>query len=398
MALKISMTIKRFVVDTILEPVLSLGILQSYVIFWGHLVFRLRKPCVIGITGTVGKSTTTAMIAAVLSDPRSERYVGRVGNTVENMNDDIGVAATLLRYPETYTLPWAYWRRAIVFFAIPIRAMRALLSDYPKIMVLEFGIGPTASFERMMRIAPPHIGIVTTIGAAHLATMKTIDGVVREKGRLVRAVSTSGLVIIGDDHEYVEALESMARAPVSKASGRGIELSRKITAMVCAYLGVPDDIVASALRDFRTLDGRLKLLNLGNVLVIDDSYNATVLSMRLGLDTLAATAKPGQRRVAILGYMAALGDESVRYHSEIGELARSRADLVIGVGDLAQHYRPHRWFANSADCVRALESFVHDGDCVFVKGSFAARMAHVVEGLRALGERRPHRADNVFVS
>ena len=382
------MNIRRFVIDAILEPLLSLERLKSYVLFWGHLVFRLRKPFVIGVTGTVGKSTTTAMIAAVLSDPRAEPFVGLVGNTVENMNDDIGVAATLLRFSETYTLPWAYWRRPVVLFAIPLRTLFALFSRYPKVVVLEFGLGPTASFERMMRIAPPSIGIVTTIGAAHLSIAKSVDGIIHEKGRLVRAVPPSGLVILGDGHEYVGALEAIARARVSKVSGRGIELSRKITSVVCDRLGIPEDIVASALREFRSLDGRLNLLDLGNLVVIDDSYNATVLSMRLGLDTLAVTAKPGQRRVAILGFMAALDEESLRFHNEIGALARNRADLVIGVGELAKHYEPDRWFVDSTECVKALDRVVQAGDCVFVKGSFAARMAHVVEGLRQFSERQ----------
>jgi len=132
------------------------------------------------------------------------------------------------------------------------------------------------------------------------------------------------------------------------------------------------------------LKGRLNLLQIGDITVIDDSYNATTLSMQLGLDTLSQTAKPGQRRVAILGHMAALGDESVRYHSEIGNHARRCADVLIGVGDLARHYGPDHWFEDSKLCANALDTLVHGGDCVFVKGSFAAKMGCVVQGLRDL--------------
>jgi UDP-N-acetylmuramoyl-tripeptide--D-alanyl-D-alanine ligase len=324
------------------------------------------------------------MIAAVLSDSRAAAIVGRVGNSVDNMNDDIGVAATLLRFEEPYVLPWSYWRRPIVFLAIPARAMRAVVGDYPKVMVLEIGIGPTASFERILTIARPSVAVVTTIGPAHLELTKSIDGVVREKGELVRAVPSSGLVVIGEGHDYVAQLETMARAPVIKASGRGIELSRRITAVVCAHLGIPNVVVESVLCNFRNLEGRLNLLQIGDITVIDDSYNATTLSMQLGLDTLSQTAKPGQRRVAILGHMAALGDESVRYHSEIGNHARRCADVLIGVGDLARHYGPDHWFEDSKLCANALDTLVHGGDCVFVKGSFAAKMGCVVQGLRDL--------------
>jgi len=374
--------VKRFVVDSLIEPLLPLRVLEAYVIFWARLVFRARKPLVVGITGSVGKSTTTAMIADVLSDARAMSVVGSVGKTVSNMNDDLGVAATLLRFTEPYVLPWSRWRRPFVFLTIAVRALRVVIGRYPRILVLEFGIGPTASFERMVATAPPTIAIVTRIGAAHLALMNSVDGVVREKGKLVAAVPPTGLVVLGDDHEYVAALATMARAPVLKASGRGIELSRAIASIACKHLGVPEDIVTPILRDFQELEGRLNVVQLGDFTLIDDSYNATPMSMQFGLDTLAKTARPGQRKVAILGQMAGLGDDSPRYHDEIGEHARRCADVVIGVDDLGRHYRPDAWFENSRRCAQMLDTLIHDGDCVFVKGSFAAKMGYVVDGLR----------------
>ena len=83
---------------------------------------------------------------------------------------------------------------------------------------------------------------------------------------------------------------------------------------------------------------RLQRLTLNGIRVIDDSYNANPASMRLGLDTLATEAHAGERRVAILGTMAELGDRSAAYHAEIGRYARARADFVIGVGEQAHHY------------------------------------------------------------
>jgi len=378
----IRVSVKRFVVDAIIEPLLPLRVLESYVVFWARLVFRARKPLVVGITGSVGKSTTTAMIAHVLSDARAKAVVGAVGNTVSNMNDDLGVAATLLRFTEPYVLPWSRWRRPFVFLTIAMRALRALSGRYPKVLVLEFGIGPTASFERMVATAPPTIAAVTRIGAAHLALMSSVEGVVREKGKLVAAVPSTGLVVLGDDHEHVAAFEKMALAPVVKASGRGIELSRSIASIVCNHLGVPENVVAAALGDFPGLEGRLKVVQLGDVTLIDDSYNATPMSMQLGLDTLAKAARPGQRRVAILGQMAGLGDDGPRYHHEIGEHARRCADVVIGVDDLGRHYRPDAWFENSRRCAQMLDTLILDGDCVFVKGSFPAKMGYVVDALR----------------
>ncbi len=212
----------------------------------------------------------------------------------------------------------------------------------------------------------------------------------REKGELVRAVAPSGLVILGEDHDYVCQLERLARAPVIKVPGRGIELSRNIARAVCRHLGIPQEVANSALKAFKNPGGRLNRLELPGMTIIDDTYNANPLSMHLGLDTLAEAAKPGQRRLAVLGYMAELGDESPRYHREVGAYARSRADVVVGVGELARHYAPDHWFADSEACLLGIEELLRSDDCLLVKGSFAVQMERVVLKLKEVAEKRMH--------
>ena len=116
--------------------------------------------------------------------------------------------------------------------------------------------------------------------------------------------------------------------------------------------------------------------------VIDDSYNANPASMRLGLDTLVTEARAGERRVAILGTMAELGDRSAAYHAEIGRYARARADVVIGVGEQAHHYAPDALFPDSAACAAALDGLLRRGDHVLVKGSASVGMDGIVERIR----------------
>jgi UDP-N-acetylmuramoyl-tripeptide--D-alanyl-D-alanine ligase len=240
----------------------------------------------------------------------------------------------------------------------------------------------------MVTIAPPDVAVVTRIGAAHLEIMKTVEALVQEKGALVRAVPPSGLVILGQDHDYVSQLEQMARAPVIKVSGQGVELSQNITRAVCRHMGIPEEAVSSALSDFKSPKGRLNRLEFASMTVIDDSYNANPLSMKLALDALAETDRLKHRRLAVLGFMAELGEEGPRYHEEVGAYARSRADVLIGVGDLSKHYNPNFWFDTSDSCAAQIESLLRCGDCLLVKGSFSARMERVVNKLREIAEKR----------
>lgn len=377
---------KKFIIG-ILERFIPKQRVQSHLFFWARIVVRIRRPFIIGVTGSVGKSTTTEMVAAVLMHREAQSIVGPVGQTLGNMNDDVGLPATLLRFDNFYNIPYAYPSRLALLCLLPLRALRIVIGRYPKVLVLEFGAGWSGHLNRLVSLAPPNVAVVTTIGAAHLERLKTLEGVTQEKSVLVAAVPSTGLVILGQDHDYVAQLEQASRAPVIKVTGRGVELSHNITQAVCRHLGIPDEVVSSALRNFKSPKGRLNRLELIGMTVIDDSYNANPLSMKLGLDTLAQIARPGHRRLAVLGAMAELGDEGRRYHEEIGAYARTRADMLVGVGELSKHYSPDIWFDDSDACANQIEDIVRANDCLLVKGSFSIRMERIVSKLREVANR-----------
>lgn len=350
----------------------------AYLSLWARLVLWRRKPSIVGITGSVGKTTTTDMVAAVLSHPDAARQVGGVWKTRDNMNDSIMLPLVVLGFDR--------WPSMGLLLALPFRAVAlATFRPYPRILVLEYGIGREGEMKRRSRLAQPAVAVVTAIGPAHLERYRTLDGIAREKGDLLEGVPPSGLVVLGADSPHASALENRTRAPVVKVAGRGRDLSGEIARVVAGFYGVGRETASAALEGFTGSGGRLNVLELGRITVTDDAFNANPLSMQLGLDTLAGQTPPGRRRVAILGHMGELGDEAPRYHEEIGSYARDRADLVVGVGDdLARGYQPDLWFRSSRDCADHLHEFVRSGDCLLVKGSHSAHCDAVVTALKQL--------------
>jgi UDP-N-acetylmuramoyl-tripeptide--D-alanyl-D-alanine ligase len=355
-----------------------------YLFLWARLVVRSRKPFIVGVTGSAGKTTTTEMIAAVLKHEAARRIVGTVAHSLHNMNDDTGLPLTVLRYddwPESSLIA-----RLRQYLLLPLKALKlATTGRYPDVLVLEYGTHQGGHLEWLARLAPPDIAVVTTIGPAHLDQLKTFDGILREKGAVVQAVPPSGLVILGQDHDHVGRLEALARAPVVKLPGRGLELSARIARAVARRLEVSDEVLDAALETFEPPDGRLRPWRLDHLTVLDDSYNANPLSMKLGIETLGTMPAAGKRRLAVLGDMVGVGEEAPRFHREVGALARRHTDLLIGVGELARYYGPDQWYPTSRACAEDIERLLEPEDCVLVKGSGAVHMGRIVQKLKKIG-------------
>ncbi|MBR5429035.1 MAG: UDP-N-acetylmuramoyl-tripeptide--D-alanyl-D-alanine ligase [Firmicutes bacterium] len=343
---------------------------------------RFQGP-VVGISGSVGKTTAKEMIAAVLKEKYS------VLMTEKNLNNDLGVPLTVCR-----------------------------LDDSFDVAVIEMGISDFGEMDYLAGISRPDIGVLTNCGHAHLEALGDRRGVLRAKTEMMAHIPAGGLALLnGDDdllRDYLpptgvgrllfgtaENSDYRATDIVNGPAGcactvQGCRLSSEyqgrhlVYSMLPAYaigkkLGLSDAEIARGVAAFAPLPGRGNIVHGSRCTVIDHTYNANPSSTRAALAALSP--QPG-RRVAILGDMYELGEDSALLHREVGRIAAGQADLVIAVGELARDIREGAgagslWFATVDEAIAALPSFIHTGDTVLVKASNAMRLNRIVQ---ALGE------------
>ncbi len=295
----------------------------------------------IGITGSVGKSTVKEMTAALLG---GEHEVAR---TLGNWNNDIGLPLSLLRMaPEA---------RAGVF---------------------EIGMNRPGEIAGLARVLAPDCGIVTAIGPVHMEQFADVDAVAREKAALLEALPRDGLAVIHADGPYSDLLAGCCAAPVVKvaalesdcradlywshsaADGAALYDSNRCrlvtftlpvpgrhnvanaalaAALAVARFGLAPALIAARLAGYQPLPMRWQTCTAGGIQIINDAYNANPMSMHAALEVFRSLAVGG-RKWLVLGDMLELGADAERYHAELGRDIASHAwGGVIGVGPLAGH-------------------------------------------------------------
>jgi UDP-N-acetylmuramoyl-tripeptide--D-alanyl-D-alanine ligase len=289
-------------------------------------------PLVVGVTGSIAKTSTKEAIATVLSAAMPTlRNEG-------NLNNEIGLPLTVLRLRS--------WHRAAV---------------------LEMGMYIGGEISDLAAIGRPEIGVVTTVQAVHLSRIGTIEAVERAKGELVEALPADGVAILNADDELVRRMAARSRARVLTygfapdadvraehvlsrgAAGMAFELvasgvRRSVAiptlgrlavhnALAAAAVGLaadlPIDTVVAALTAGWGAPHRTQLVRAGGITIVDDTYNASPGSVSAALELLAGM--PG-RRVAVLGEMLELGDDHDRAHHVTGEAAAAVVDQLVVVG------------------------------------------------------------------
>ncbi len=332
----------------------------------GRAVRDRSSAQVVGITGSMGKTSTKDILAA-LCMPSARTIAAEA-----SYNNEIGVPLTLCRLdPDT------------------------------QVCVLELAMRGFGQIAELCEIARPEIGVITNIGPVHLELVDSLDGVRRAKGELIDALPPGGTAVLPadfavdrDDIAVVRVADPAATSADGRTEVGGVSFNftarhqaqNAATALAALdALGLPRPERVDV--DFSRWRGEEDELP-GGGLLINDAYNANPVSMRAALAYLAERAGE-RRRVAILGDMAELGRTAPAYHREVGEAAATLGvDELLAVGELARGYLeggvPGRWVPNVHDAVRELGDVVRPGDAVLVKASRAVGLEAVAAALTEL--------------
>jgi len=371
------------------DPVLAMGALAR----WYREKFEIR---VVGITGSVGKTTTKDMVASVLNTRfRTLRNRG-------NLNTEVGVPLTLFQLRREH-----------------------------EVAVIEMAMRGPGQIKYLASLAQPVVGVLTNIGETHLETLGSVENVARTKAELLDVLPPGGLAVLNRDSPWVVRMGDKYRGDkvwysvhqpadyvatdIESLADRGMEftlvtprgiarvreglpgyhnVSNALAAAAVAigFFGLTPDDVKTGLDTMESSGSRSEVLEIAGFKLINDTYNSSPASSRAALAVLKDLASRG-RTIAVLGDMLELGTYSRLGHVEVGEnVAKQGIDVLITMGELARHLagaaKAHGVKAvfetsDHTEAARVLLEIVRPGDTVLVKGSRGMQMEEVVWAVRS---------------
>lgn len=401
-------------------------ILQYILKILAKLVLVKYKPQIIGITGSVGKTSAKEAIFAVLSP----KFIVR--KNLKNYNNEIGLPLSILGLESA-------GKSVFGWLAVFLKTIFLIIikdKEYPEILVLEMGIDRPGDMAYLLSIVKPSVGVVTAIGQSHLEYFGTIDKVKEEKGLLVKNLSISDRAILNYDDKKVRELAPTIKAEIISYGLNGdahvkaeninaIRLNRHQASLKfnLAYKGatgvvlLPGVVSSSAiysvlagvsvgialglnipeicenLENFKLPPGRMNLIKgINNSFVIDDTYNSSPQSSLAALETVAEiNLNEGAKKIVVFGDMLELGDYEDEGHKIVGQrIAEIKIDKLIVAGEkaglIAQGAREAgmdeqaiAYFKNKEEAIGFVKNTINEGDLILVKGSQGARMEKIVK-------------------
>ena len=342
------------------------------------------KPKVIAITGSNGKTSTKEVLVSIMNN-----YLDRnqLLFTAGNFNNDIGLPLTLINLEKTHTH-----------------------------VVLELGMNHAGEIAELTKIAKPHIGLITNIGEAHIQNFDSKDNIAEAKKELFNNSDQLEISILPRDDDYYEFLakdkkdlkeitfgftqEATINCKVlndqtitiftpEESFDVKINLLGKhnikniLAACACSYaLNIPGNVIKKGIEQIKPYTGRLEVINgLGGSVVINDSYNSNPTSMKEAVDVLRSMQG---KKILIIGDMAELGDDTNKYHQELGDyIKEAQIDFTLAVGrhtkiTMQQLDKNAFWFDTKDNLLEKLLKIIDSKSIILVKGSRFMKMEEVV--------------------
>lgn len=352
------------------------------------------SPILVGVTGSVGKTTTKEMIALVLS----EKY--NCLKTIGNLNNEIGLPKTLFTMDNSHTAA-----------------------------VIEMGMSDFGEIERLSKTALPTIGVITNIGFSHIENLKTQEGILKAKLEILKGMENNALLVLnGDDPKLFPLKNKLCGERPVKLFGienkesdfRGSDIiefdgktsfnvnyegkSAKIfipcvgkhnvlnaLAAFCIgkLTGMEDNEIVSALMRYQTDGLRQNIVKKGDYTLIIDCYNASPDSMKATLDVLSGM-KSGGRKIAVLGDMLELGNESEKLHRVVGRyVCNAKPDMLFCFGKEAEYIKDEAeksgitsyYTSDKDDLKEKLKSSIKSGDIILFKASRGMKLEDIVNSI-----------------
>ena len=389
---------------------------------------RRYKPAVIGVTGSVGKTSTKQTVYTVINNDR------RVRTSAENFNNELGMPLTILGN-------WNHTGGVFFWLKVLIKSVFQLVvkTSYPELLILEYAADRPGDIDYLLDIVKPQISIVTAVGEkpVHVEFYSGPEAVAKEKAKLVECLKSDEVAILNVDDTSVFAMKEKTKARVftygfsegadmriinfethtsEKSAPDGISFklenggstvpiriknalgkSQAYAAAAAASVGLLFGFnlvkISEKLSHYKSEKGRAtSIQGIKGSYIIDDTYNASPLAVKSALEILSELK--AERRIAVLANMAEMGRFSDKAHEEVGAAAAKVADILVTVGDKARLIAEGARKAgagiaksnivscgNSEEATNFFKRTVRKGDMILIKGSQSTRMEKVVKEL-----------------
>lgn len=417
-------------------------ILQLKLKILSHLILKKYQPIVVGITGSIGKTSAKDAVYKVLKEKL------RVRTTFKNYNNEIGLPLTVIGRESPGRNIFGWFR--LFFYAWKLILIKD--KNYPQVLVLEMGVDHPGDMEYLTNIVPVNVGVVTAVSYSHLEYFGNVLNIKKEKQVLIEKLDAKGLAILNFDNEYTKEMTEVSKARVLtygfkdganlqaqdivyNFTKEGYDLSginfklnyngsivpvimKNVMAETAIYAALTAAAVAiyfdfnlveisRALSDFSLPKGRMNFLpGIKHTFIIDDTYNSSPEAALLAIGVLSRIKIDSTAdKYAVLGDMLEIGSYTEEGHQLVGKkVAESGISQLIAVGEKARDFiRGAKeagmeddyifYFDKPEEAGRFLQNRIKAGDVLLIKGSQGARMEKIVVELMA----EPERAEELVV-